>query len=250
VISGTDSSLRQLCELIRTDPVFSGEILRIANSPLIAISTRITSVLQASMLLGFRRLKNVVITVGLRAYLNDSSTPLLQACWRHSLACAMIAEKIARAHSTDKDFAYTSGVMHDIGRVALATLFPKVYAVVIGREFERPEDVLQFERELCGIDHCAAGRSLVTAWGLPGEFAEIMNHHHDPVSSSLGATSVIQSSCALADAAGFAVVRYAGPRTYQELVTGYPERVRQCLPGDAEELASEIAREIHAVESA
>jgi putative nucleotidyltransferase with HDIG domain len=249
IVSGTDTSLRQLCDLIRTDPVFSAEILRIANSPLISISTRITSVLQASMLLGFQHLKNVVITVGLRAYLNNSYTPLLQACWRHSLACAMIAEKIAGASSIDKNFAYTAGVMHDIGRVALATLFPKVYATVVEREFERPEDVLHFERDLCGIDHCEAGRSVVAVWGLPEEFAEIVSRHHDSIGNARGATSVIQSSCTLADALGFAVTRHAAPRSYREIVAGYHERVRQCLPGDAEELASEIMREIHAVES-
>jgi len=250
LVSGTDSSLRQLCDLIRTDPVFSGEILRIANSPLMAISTRITSVLQASMLLGFRRLRNVVITVGLRGYLNDSYTPLLQACWRHSFACAMIAERIAGASSIDKDYAYTAGIMHDIGRVALATLFPRVYATVIERTFERPEDVLQFERDLCGIDHCAAGHSLVTAWELPEEFAEIMYHHHDPISSKSGATSVIQSSCALADSLGFAVIRTIAPCSYQEILARHPERVRQCLPCGADELAVEIERELHAIESA
>src|ERR1700721_4257440 len=66
LIAGRDSSLPELCNLIRADSEFSSAILKIANSPLIAFSKNITSVLQASMLLGFRRLKCVVITVGLR----------------------------------------------------------------------------------------------------------------------------------------------------------------------------------------
>jgi len=49
--------------------------------------------LQASMLLGFQRLRNVVITLGLKAYLRGPFTPLMQSCWHHRIACAMIAER-------------------------------------------------------------------------------------------------------------------------------------------------------------
>src|SRR5271165_3193805 len=96
LMAGTDTSLLDLCNLIRSDPAFSTAVLRIANSPLVAFSKNVTSVLQASMLLGFRRLRSVVITVGLRAYLQDSFTPLAMSCWRHSVACAIIAERSAK----------------------------------------------------------------------------------------------------------------------------------------------------------
>ncbi|MGB9233035.1 MAG: HDOD domain-containing protein [Terriglobales bacterium] len=80
LMAGTDTSLLELCNLIRPDVAFSTEVLRIANSPLVAFSKDITNVLQASMLLGFRRLRSVVITVGLRTYLAQTFTPLLQSC--------------------------------------------------------------------------------------------------------------------------------------------------------------------------
>jgi HD-like signal output (HDOD) protein len=63
LISGGDTSLLELYNLIRADAEFSSSILKIANSPLVGFSKNITSVLQASMLMGFRRLKCVVITV-------------------------------------------------------------------------------------------------------------------------------------------------------------------------------------------
>ena len=94
VLVGTESSLRELCDVIRPDPVFSAEVLRLANSPLVSFSKEVTSVLQASMLLGFRRLRRLVITVGLRSYLDCKSSQLLHSCWRHSVACALIAEHV------------------------------------------------------------------------------------------------------------------------------------------------------------
>src|ERR1700704_3589101 len=151
VMAGTDSSLSELCSLVRCDPVFAGEILRIANSPLVAFSKEITSILQASMLLGFRRLRRVVMTVGLRSYMDKSFTPALRSCWRHSIACAMVAERIARWNSIDRDFAYTAGVLHDIGRVALATIDPQAYSDLIERAADQPAWAgLQFEREAFG----------------------------------------------------------------------------------------------------
>lgn len=59
-MSGTDRSLIDLCNLIRSDPAFSVAVLRIANFPLVAFSKNVTSVLQASMPLGFQRLRSIV----------------------------------------------------------------------------------------------------------------------------------------------------------------------------------------------
>ena len=123
-LMSTETSLLELCNLIRSDLAFSTAVLRIANSPLVAFSKNVTNVLQASMLLGFQHLPSVVITAGLKAHLTGSFTPLIQSCWRHSVACAIIAERSAKWRFLDKDLAYTAGIRHDIGRVALATTMP------------------------------------------------------------------------------------------------------------------------------
>ena len=249
LMSGTDTSLLQLCNLIRSDPAFSCAILKIANSPLVAFSKNVTSVLQASMLLGFRRLKSVVITVGLKSYLQHSATPLMQSCWRHSVACAMIAERSAKWNSLDKDFAYTAGVLHDLGRVALATVMPQSYARVVERGMDHPQELLQNEQELCGIDHCQVGSSLVTAWNLPEAFLEITSCHHDPTASAKGVASVVRPSCMLADALGFDVVSCRFPRSYPEIREEFCEPARSRFPADAQELISEIENEIRLIEA-
>lgn len=247
LMAGTDSSLLELCNLIRSDQAFSAAILKIANSPLVAFPKNVNSVLQASMLLGFGRLRSLAITVGLKSYFNNSFTPLMKPCWRHSVACAIIAERSARSRFLDYEFAYTAGMLHDIGRVALATLMPDSYARVIGRGADQPLDVLQSERELCGIDHCKAGRSLATAWNLPEAFLDITACHHNPPALRLGIASLVPSSCALADALGFAVIHYRSPRSYGEILAEFPQPTQ--FPADGKEFASEIASEIKLIES-
>ena len=249
LMAGTDTSLLELCNLLRSDQAFSTAILKIANSPLVAFPKSVTSVLQASMLLGFGRLRRVAITVGLKAYLNSSFTPLMKLCWRHSVACAIIAERSAKSRFMDHEFAYAAGILHDIGRVALVIVMPGAYARVIERGADHPRDLLQNERELCGIDNCEAGRSLVTAWNLPEAFLEIAACHHNPQARGSGAASLVPPSCALADSLGFAIIRYRSSRSYDEILAEFPESTRARFPANAKELAAELATEIKVMES-
>jgi HD-like signal output (HDOD) protein len=249
LMSGTDTSLPELCDLIRSDPAFSIAVLKVANSPLVAFSKNVSSVLQASMLLGFLRLRRVVVTVGLKAYFENSFSLLIRSCWRHSVACAIIAERTAKWSSLDSEFGYTAGVLHDIGRVALARFMPDAYARVLGRGADRPEDLLLVEREQCGIDHCEAGRSLVGAWNLPGGFLEITACHHEREVRPPGTASLIPPSCELADALGFSVIHCRSPRSYADILADFPERARNRFPPQAEELALEITNEIKVIES-
>ncbi|HVM92218.1 MAG TPA: HDOD domain-containing protein [Terriglobales bacterium] len=247
LIAGRDTSLPELCDLIRPDPAFSTAILRFANSPLVAFSRNITSVVQASMLLGFQRLKSIVITVGLKAYLQGPVAKPLQACWRHSLACAVIGERAARG--LDRDFAYTAGIMHDIGRAAMATGAPAAYMKVVENDVDDPRDLLLKEREVFGVDHCEAGSALVKLWKLPGAFLEITGRHHHYATRSGGAESIVAASCLLADTLGFGMTKYSMVRSYADVLGMFPETARKELPDNVETLASEIASEIQVIET-
>lgn len=134
--------------------------------------------------------------------------------------------------------------------MALATISPERYADPIEKAADGPTcDVLRCERESFGIDHCCAGRLLVTNWRLLEEFIEITSHHHDPLTHQENATEVIRLSCLLADALGFIALRHDSPRSSKEILAEFPDGVRKHLPG-TEELAAEIANELSVIETA
>jgi len=248
-----DVPFHQLSELISSDPAFSSEVLTIANSLLYAPRFPVTSIQQAVAVLGANHLQGLCVTVGVRAYLGGAlSRPSMRAVWRHNLACGLIAEQLAAAGFLDRDSAYTCGVIHDIGRLALAVLRPREYAVLLGMQSGPPAGILGDERELFGFDHCQAGRRLIADWKLPADFEAIVSEHHNHRQKdvSWGMEELIKISCRLADAAGFAAFPRCTVSPYAELLDELPDRERGRFHADQESLAIEIRGKIEALETA
>ena len=249
LVSKSDTRLYELHELISSDPVFSSELLKLANSPLYGIRTEIHSTMQATILLGFERVKALALTIGIRSYLGASpQTLVLRSCWTHSLACAIAAEEIAGAGFVDKDVAYTAGLIHDIGRIALAFLDPERYAALV-EDASTDADLLSLERELFAVDHCEAGRFLLESWKLPSIFCEIVSRHHESAQgSAFDLLAVVKLGCAISDALEFGL-RPVGSPAYQQLLAELPDYVRNRIRGTPEEIAARITSKIRCYES-
>jgi HD-like signal output (HDOD) protein len=147
------------------------------------------------------------------------------------------------------DFAYTAGILHDIGRIAMAVGSPDLFDQVVLQTVDQPQEMLMAERAFYRIDHCQAGAILAKSWHLPDAFLETIAHHHDDAEETRDdVASTVAVSCLLADTLGFGAVRYRTPLSYENL----PDPVRNLrgVPADAEDLASELAREIQLIESA
>jgi putative nucleotidyltransferase with HDIG domain len=226
-------------------------VVTIANCPLFARRVAVTNVLQAIALLGTQNLKGLCLTVGVRAYMGDAlNNESLRAIWRHSLACALIAEELARAGSIDKNSAYTAGLMHDVGRLALAVLRPSEYAALLETHKGSARSILELERELFGFDHCEAGRHLVTDWKLPPSFTVIVSDHHPQGGGepSWGMPAMINLSCKIADSIGFAVFSGCEAAVFEDLLEELPARERRVFRTNVADLALDVASKINAVE--
>ncbi len=250
VVSNERGQLHELSELIAADAVFSGHILRMANSALYGGRVEIGSIFQAILMLGFERIKGVVTTIALKAYLGDSiEVPALRACWRHSVASAVIAEELARLSLIEPDVAYTAGLIHDIGRLGMVAAYPERYAAFLTSTETGRCGTLQCERKLFGIDHCEAGRQLVIRWKLPTMFIAVTSRHHDTaITGEPAVLWTVRHSCMIADALGFDVIDGLPHRSYDEILSALPERDRGRFPRDPSELANFIANKINLIE--
>ncbi|HET6142711.1 MAG TPA: HDOD domain-containing protein [Candidatus Acidoferrales bacterium] len=245
------AALTELSVLISSDAALSAGILRMANSALFNIRIEITGVLQAIHLLGLERVKGVVVTVAMKSYLGASvEVPVLRDCWRHSLACAVVAEEFAKASLMEADTVYTAGLMHDVGRLGLIAAYPKEYADFLLKEENSPCDALAAERDVFGVDHCKAGQLLVSSWNLPQIFSEVtLRHHDEPGIGESAIVSIVRRSCRMADTLGFSVVHPIHPFSYEDILENLPDRERKQFPKESSELMHHIAAKINSIES-
>jgi HD-like signal output (HDOD) protein len=244
--------LHQLSELISSDAAFASEVLTIANSLVYAPRFPACTILQAIAVLGANHLQGMCLTVGVRTYLGKSlNHPLIRNVWRHNLACAMIARDLAAAGFMDQDTAYTSGVLHDVGRLALAVIRPTEYAALLEKHHGSGASILPVETELFGCDHCQAGKHLIGDWKLPHEFDAIVSDHHAPrrMESAWSKAELIKISCRLADAAGFPAFLGCQLTPFSDLQAELPARERGAFHSDLEALTREVTDKINMLES-
>jgi HD-like signal output (HDOD) protein len=254
--SNENVQMRELSSLISTDPAFASEVLTVANSAFYSPRYPSTTIAQAVAVLGANRLQGMCVTVGVRAYLGKTmNLPALRNLWRHNLACAIIAQRLAAAGGPpgdiDHDIAYTAGILHDIGRMALAVIQPKAYAQLLESHCGPSASVLAAERELYGWDHCEIGRQLIADWKLPANFEAVVADHLAPrrADGAWDVSELVKVSCAMASSVGFAAFPRCEPTPFADLLASLPDRERHSFQADPDTLNREIAESIHTVES-
>jgi putative nucleotidyltransferase with HDIG domain len=176
-----------MLKLIEKDPLISGRIIGLANTPLFGPSKRVTSVSDAAMLLGITRVKTVSVGIAVMSTLAAKSTGDLdiQGLWLHSLAISLAARTIARAMPGNArpldDEIFLAGLLHDIGYLVLNHLDPQKSTRLHAQFVAEPErSSLDIERELLEMNHSELGAELARFWDLPQSIITVIRYHHDP----------------------------------------------------------------------
>jgi putative nucleotidyltransferase with HDIG domain len=223
LLDDTDAPIKKIVGLLRVDPALSAEILRVSNSALYGLSRRIDNISHAVVVLGTEVVKRLALTVALgrfsRSFMRVHG---LRVCWDHSVACALLAEQLALRMYQPKDRAYTAGLLHDIGRLALLTCYPVEYNNLFVVARENDFDELECEWELFDVDHCAAGAWLARHWNLPDDFVEVISQHHraEPVDASL--LSIVTAAHHVANRIGFHVLDVPADKSVAEIIARLP----------------------------
>ena len=198
------TSFQEVAELLEGDAGLSAEVLRLANSPLMSVRYGVGTVLQALAILGSRRVATLVMTLAFSKIVKRAGkTEAMRRLWRHNLATALAARRLAEEQRRDASQAYYAGLFHDIGRLALLLQRPDLYdqALATGA------DVDEMERQNFGLDHCEAGAWVVEKWKLPADFIEVALDHHKPNADSTELTTLVHEACEMADRLGFSFLR-------------------------------------------
>lgn len=243
-----DVDIRELGDVVKMDPAFSADLLRLANSALFNARREVTSLAQALRMVGTDRLKTMATLVAVnRMVRNSARLEALRKVWIHSLATAVLAEESARITRADRDRAYTAGLLHNLGALGLMAAYPAEYSRMLEVSDDYGFDVLETERDLFEIDHCAAGACLALDWGFPEELGSaIAGHHAQPIPKENTLGNLARMAWRMADALGYAAFSPEKQWSWQELLSYLPNSGCSWLTESEEAAKAELGSRLAA----
>ncbi|MFZ3004007.1 MAG: HDOD domain-containing protein [Undibacterium umbellatum] len=182
-----EGSLDMVTEKIAMDHSITAKLLRLANSSHYGNNSKVVTLQQATAMLGIKNVKNLIRVTTLANKFPTANCPGFdfKAFWRHSIATAVCAEQISRTLHMKHDFAFTAGLLHDIGRLVLVTCYPANYDEVLRYQAYTDSDLLEAESSIMHIDHVDAGLALATHWNFSEAVCDAIRGHHHPEQENL-----------------------------------------------------------------
>jgi HD-like signal output (HDOD) protein len=191
-LAKADTSIGEVAEIVQEDPAISAKILQLVNSAYFGLPQRVATLQHAVSYLGVDPIKALSLSAHVFGTFEGAKAGGLsvERLQKFSLLTATLAKRFA----SDKklgDEAFTSGLVHDVGKLPLAMRMPHRFLEIqcTATASGRPTHVV--EREQLGASHAEVGAYLLGAWGLPLSVVEAVGFHHNPSAVRDGAREIL-----------------------------------------------------------
>jgi HD-like signal output (HDOD) protein len=247
ILSDPESSLKDLARVIETDQAMVAKVLTLANSAYYGVSGMISSIQHASVLLGQRTLGQMITISASSALLNKKLRGYDIApddMWKHSLACAFGAKRIAaRNNEAMVEDAFTAGLLHDAGKIILDP-----YVVKHKKDFKQLDgrqelSLIEAEKSIIGFDHAEIMSRACRLWRFPEVQVTAIRYHHQPSCSEENMLAcMIHLADVLAKSAGYAAGLPADPDPIAPAILKFLNIRQPELDGLAGALADDVRK--------
>lgn len=178
-IANPEISVQEIVAIVGRDPLVAAKMLRVVNSAAFGFVRRVESIHRAVTLLGLKETYLIVLSSAVPDLFAHSRHFDYQRFWRDSVKCAIVCAALAEAAHIRRTASYfTAGLLHAIGKAALAQAAPERYAKVDVSLCGQA--LLDSEEKELGLTHPEAGYVLAENWGFPPELCEPIRYHHHP----------------------------------------------------------------------
>ena len=194
-LSTIDSALRellgadqrytsQIADIIRRDPSLTTRLLRLVNAVYYGSAKPARSIDEAVFYLGVHKIRQLAMVTQIiedfQKLTEGHRFPWRQFWW-HCIATALMTREINHLlQSQDDEIDYVGGLIHDVGKIVMASAFPDHFDEIYHRRVETSADLLLLEREVLGLDHADLGAMYLRKQGLADAYVEIVQFHHAP----------------------------------------------------------------------
>jgi putative nucleotidyltransferase with HDIG domain len=192
-IDQEDVDISVLARKVSHDQALTAKTLRLANSSNYGLQVKVTTIQQAITFLGFQTTRNLITAAAVTGCFSAGQCAGFddKAFWRHSIATAACARVLARRMRFNQDYAFTAGLLHDIGRLVLVSTYPAQYAEVLAWRSAHDCELIEAERAVLGVDHVMAGVALAERWNFSETMRLGIAWHHEPERAGAGFLATI-----------------------------------------------------------
>lgn len=178
---------QQIADIIRRDPSLTARLLRLVNSVYYGLSTPVNNLEEAVLYLGLRQIRQLVMATPILEdfqKLTSRSRFSWPAFWQHCIGTAILTREVMSSlHQPSDETDYVAGLMHDVGKIAMAHAFPDYFHAIYEQGELPSEELLRSEEELLGVNHAELGAMFLQLYNLPDVLINAARFHHSPESS-------------------------------------------------------------------
>lgn len=180
MLNDPDCAMSEVAKTISMDPAIALKTLRLVNSAYYGLGQEVKTLEHATVMLGGKVIKNLVLTASVFDTFEGSVGLFLE----HSIATG-VAMKVLAAQGPLKqqlgsaDEAFVYGLLHDIGKVVFRQFLPAETEAVARAVAERQIPWHRAEQEIIGVDHAVLGGRLAQKWKLSRAIVAGIAFHHD-----------------------------------------------------------------------
>jgi putative nucleotidyltransferase with HDIG domain len=178
-----NTSLKDVAALIEQDMAVSAKILQVVKSGFFGLPKRVTSVHAGVTFIGISMLRRVLLSVQAFSSFEHPNVAgfSMEELQKHSHLTAMVASRMFKTKRESED-AFTGGILHDIGKLILATRAPPAESrPAVRTSHPQTTSAAPGENEGSGVTHAEVGAYLLGIWGLPYSVVEAVAYHHNPL---------------------------------------------------------------------
>jgi HD-like signal output (HDOD) protein len=179
IVQNPDCTVAAISKLLHQDQFLAGAVLRVANSVHYGPrgGGRISQLQRAVARLGLNQTRSTVLSAAMRqsVYSGPHSTRMM-SLWRAAIGTAVAMNLLSGVAGKSSEQAFTIGLLHDVGKPVLANVLHRVL-----EEFPSEIGFDDLADDVFHLMHARAGAAILNGWRLPQSFAELVDHHHDPV---------------------------------------------------------------------
>lgn len=179
--------IKEVAKLIESDASLSSKVLRIANYSLFGAghAGKISTVQRAAVFLGLNIIRSLALSfIAMEIFGKEEGKTFKPVeFWRHSAACAIASELIAKRLSYPQPSeAFIAGLLHDLGKLIFFHWEKDWYEKIVAEARITKVRLLEVEEKYLGMGHPYAAKLLMESWKFPAPLISSAWLHHQPLS--------------------------------------------------------------------